>query len=205
MREFLYVHKNGLALRKVAVEDLELLLDLKTESWFGTHNIAFLNYADQLDWFDVVRKSPTALYLTVYDTTKDNVRVGLYTIQHIDWINRVVQDGHHVFKEHRGKGYSYPVKEAGVDFVFEVLNIHKIECRVIVNNLASMEPSERIGFKREGVLRQSVFRSGKYLDSWVIGLLREEWEHLPRVEEYGGICNTSYMPKDDKAKVRMAQ
>ena len=194
--EFLYVHKNGIALRKVAVEDLELLLDLKTESWFGTHQIAFLNYADQLDWFESIRKNPNALYLTAYDTSKDNAKVGLYTVQHIDWINRVAQDGHHVFKEHRGKGYSFPVKEAGVDFVFEMLNTNRIEGQVIVNNLASMGPAERVGFQREGTLRQAVYRSGRYLDSWIIGLLREDWERLPRVLAFGGICNTSYTPKD---------
>jgi len=201
--EFLYKHKNGLALRKVDSEDLDILLDLKTESWFGTHNIAFLNYADQLAWFTRESADPNSLYLMVHDMEKqDCPAIGLYTVQHIDWINSVVDDGHHVFKKHRGQGYSYPVKEAGVDFVFEVLNVNRISGDVIVNNLASMGPAERVGFKREGVRRQAVWRSGRYLDSWLIGLLREEWEQLQRVKDYGGICNTSYTPTDDASKVR---
>ena len=143
----------------------------------------------------------------VYDTTKHNVRVGLYTIQHIDWMNGVVEDGHHVFKQHRGQGYSFPVKEAGVDFVFEMLSINKIACQVIVNNLASMGPTDRVGFKVEGISRQAVFRVGKYLDSYILGLLREEWEQLPRVKAFGGVCNVSYTPKDkpkDKSAAQIA-
>ena len=43
----MYIHKNGIRLVKISKEDLPLLRDLKNESWFGTHNISFVNLTDQ--------------------------------------------------------------------------------------------------------------------------------------------------------------
>ncbi len=43
----MYIHKNGLSLRKLERNDLTLLKELKNESWFGTHNISFVNDYDQ--------------------------------------------------------------------------------------------------------------------------------------------------------------
>ena len=43
----MYKHKNGITLIKITQQDLPLLLNLKNESWFGTHNISFVNEYDQ--------------------------------------------------------------------------------------------------------------------------------------------------------------
>ena len=43
----MYIHKNGIALRKLERTDLPKLKDLKNESWFGTHNITLLNDYEQ--------------------------------------------------------------------------------------------------------------------------------------------------------------
>ena len=48
----MYNHKNGIVLRKLEKEDLFLLKELKNESWFGTHNITFVNEQDQEKWFN---------------------------------------------------------------------------------------------------------------------------------------------------------
>jgi RimJ/RimL family protein N-acetyltransferase len=35
---------------------------------------------------------------------------------------------------------------------------------------------EQLGFKREGVLRQCVYKKGHFEDEYIYGLVREEWE-----------------------------
>ena len=35
---------------------------------------------------------------------------------------------------------------------------------------------EKVGFRREGVLRQDTYRDGRYWDTIVMGMLREEWK-----------------------------
>jgi len=192
----MYIHKEGIALRKLEREDLPLLKELKNESWFGTHNINFLNDLDQQRWFESLN-SKTHLILIGIEASSDE-RVGLYKIQNIDWYNRTYDSSHDVFKSHRGKGFSKPVLCAGTDFAFEVLNMNRIDGQVLENNIASMKSAEYVGFTKEGVRRKSIYKCGEWLDSIHIGLLKSDWEKLDRIKGYGGICNVSYTPKNNK-------
>lgn len=192
----MYIHKNGICLRKIEREDLGLLKDLKNESWFGTHHTSFLNDLDQERWFESLDSRNTLILIAI--EVKTNDKVGLYKIQNIDWISRRYDSAHDVFKEHRGKGLSKPVVCAGTDFAFEVLNMNRIDGEVLENNVASRKSAEFAGFKEEGIRRKSIFKCGEYLNSIHIGILREDWEQLDRIKQYNGICNTSYTPKNDK-------
>jgi RimJ/RimL family protein N-acetyltransferase len=192
----MYIHKEGIALRKIEREDLVLLKELKNESWFGTHNINFLNDLDQERWFESLNNK-THLILIGIDIKSDE-RVGLYKIQNIDWYNRTYDSSHDVFKSYRGIGYSKPVLCAGTDFAFEVLNMNRIDGQILENNIASIKSAEYAGFIKEGVRRKSIYKCGEWLDSIHIGLLKNDWEKLDRVKGYGGVCNISYTPKNNK-------
>jgi RimJ/RimL family protein N-acetyltransferase len=190
----MYKHKNGFTLKKLEKEDLHILKNLKNESWFGTHNISFVNDIDQERWFDSLNSNKN-LFLIAYKTETDE-RIGLYKIQNIDWVNRKYDSAHDVFENQRGKGYSKPVLEAGVDFGFEVLNMNRIDTEVLENNLASYKSALYVGFIQEGVKRKCIHKCGDYLDSNFLGILKDEWKELNRVKNYGDICNMSYIPKN---------
>ena len=189
----MYIHKNGLTLRKLERGDLKLLKELKNESWFGTHNINFVNDLDQERWFEQLNSS-TTLILKAYNIKGDTV--GLYKIQNIDWVNRKYDSAHDIFKEHRGNGYSKPVLEAGVDFGFEVLNMNRIDTEVLENNIASLKSALWVGYIEEGRKRKCIHKCGEYLDSIFLGILKEDWCKLERVTQYKGVCNSSYQPKN---------
>lgn len=192
----MYIHKNGLSLIKVSKEDLGLLKDLKNESWFGTHNIYFVNDTDQEKWFNSLGNNKLIL---IAINTKTQEKVGLFKINDIDWVNRKCSEGHDTFKDQRGKGYGKLILEAGIDFVFEVLNMNRVEAEVLENNIASQKCCSYIEYPQEGVKRKAIHKCGEYLDSIQYGLLYQEWKNLDRVKnKYKGICNKSYIPKDGK-------
>jgi RimJ/RimL family protein N-acetyltransferase len=62
-----------------------------------------------------------------------------------------------------------------VRFAFEQLNLNKVRLRVYDFNLRGIKSYLKLGFKQEGVLRQELFKDGKYHDIVMMGLLREEW------------------------------
>ena len=192
--EMIYKHKNGIGLRKVERSDLPLLKDTKNSSWFGQHTIAFLNDYNQERWFESLddRKN---MVLVACDSGEP---VGLYKISNIDWMNRYYDSAHDVFASARGKGYGKTVLEAGVDFGFEVLNMHRLDTEVLENNKASLKCALYCGFIEEGIKRKSIHKCGEYLDSIVLGILQDEWKELERVKHYGGVCNVSYQPKNNK-------
>jgi RimJ/RimL family protein N-acetyltransferase len=192
----MYKHKNGITLKKLEKEDLVLLKYLKNESWFGTHNISFVNDLDQENWFSSLNSNRNLFLIAYKENTQE--KIGLYKIQNIDWINRKYDSAHDVFDNQRGKGYSKPVLEAGVDFGFEVLNMNRIDTEVLENNLASYKSALYVGFIQEGIKRKCIHKCGEYLDSNFLGILREDWMNLERIQNYGKTCNLSYIPKNYK-------
>lgn len=76
---------------------------------------------------------------------------------------------------YRGKGYGSDTLKTLISYGFNDLNLNKIWCEVYESNKA-VEIYRKIGFKDEGVLRQHVYKNGKYLDSYILSMLRSEYE-----------------------------
>jgi RimJ/RimL family protein N-acetyltransferase len=188
----IYCHKNGIGLRKVERSDLPILKELKDESWYGTRTTAIVNMDDQERWFDSWTNTNSSLYLIAdqLPPTSPPNPIGLYRLLRIDWVSRCYESGHDVFKHARGRRLSNPVLEAGVDFGFEMFNMHRIETEYMPGNI-SRKAAAYAGFIPEGIRRKAIYKNGIYYDSEFAGLLREEWLELPRVKAYEGVCNTS--------------
>ena len=43
-------------------------------------------------------------------------------------------------------------------------------------NIAAVRAAEKIGFKKEGIIRKGGFAKGKFVDACLLGILREEWK-----------------------------
>lgn len=190
----MYIHKNGITLIKIDNEDLEVLKNLKNESWFGTHTTSFVNTHDQNKWFNSLDSNNQI----ILKATSSNYFIGVYKISNINWINRSYDSAHDIIKEFRGRGFSKKVLEAGVDFGFEVLNMNRLNTEVIENNIASLKSALWVGFEKEGIKKEAVYKCNGYLDSIVLGIIRTNWIKLERVKNYNNLCNISYTPKNEK-------
>lgn len=190
-----------MTLRKMGRHDLKELKALKDESWFGTHNITIINMDEQEKWYESMIGNPRHMVLIVEDNRVDDDSepvgpIGVYKVSNIDWQNGRYDSAHDVFQAYRGKGYGKILLEAGIDFGFEVLNTHRIDTEVLENNIASQKCAKYAGFQEEGLKRRCVHKCDQWLNSIFYGLLREDWRELERVKAMGGVCNTSYQPKD---------
>lgn len=116
-------------------------------------------------------------------------RLGIATFYNIDRHNRSLQIGGHIFPEHRKSNKAFKGWCAGIDFAFEMLNMNRVYGEVLETNTGALKLDDAT-MTREGVKRQACYQSGRYLDSVIFGLLREEWEQSERVKAYGGFCNT---------------
>ena len=59
-----------------------------------------------------------------------------------------------------------------VQYLFDTTPAHRLEAYTEVANIAEQRALEKIGFEREGVLRGTIFRAGKWRDNIVYALLR---------------------------------
>ncbi len=83
-------------------------------------------------------------------------------------------------KDYRGRGYGSDMLRTIMKYGFNDLNLNRIWCEVYSNN-AAIEIYEKVGFVREGTLRQNVFKDGEYLDSTILSILKDEYyEKYPR-------------------------
>jgi [ribosomal protein S5]-alanine N-acetyltransferase len=80
--------------------------------------------------------------------------------------------------EHRGRGLGTAAQAMLVTYLFRYTLANRLEAQTDAENLAEQAALERIGFRREGVLRGVRFRHGVWRDMVIYGLLRDE-AHLP--------------------------
>jgi RimJ/RimL family protein N-acetyltransferase len=93
---------------------------------------------------------------------------------------RVLEISYSFIPSERGKGYGTEALNMIVDFLFLSKDAVRIQAQTDARNFASQKILEKVGFKKEGVLRKSFFIRGEWKDSWIYGILREEWKE-PRV------------------------
>ncbi|UAB95747.1 GNAT family N-acetyltransferase [Dactylosporangium vinaceum] len=77
----------------------------------------------------------------------------------------------------RGKGYTTAAVRALCRYGFERLGLVRIVWRAHVGNDASRRVAEKVGFKVEGVQRDSCVQRGRRVDGWTATLLRPDLTH----------------------------
>ena len=75
-----------------------------------------------------------------------------------------------------GHGYATESARALLGWAYDTLDLNRVQAEVDTRNPASARVLEKLGFTREGTLREDCIVDGVVSDSWVYGLLRREWE-----------------------------
>ena len=97
---------------------------------------------------------------TLYEINPQHARAGL---------------GYALMPEYWGKGLAQEAATLAISYGFLELGLHRIEADTEPNNLRSNKVLERLGFQREGLLRERFVHPDGIQDSLVFGLLQPEW------------------------------
>ena len=101
--------------------------------------------------------------------------VSWFTVQHgPSAACRALNIGISLLPRHRGHGYGSAAQRALAEYLFATTLTERIEAETDVENLAEQRALERAGFTREGVLRHSQFRAGRWRDNVIYSVLRAE-------------------------------
>ena len=90
--------------------------------------------------------------------------------------HRRAEIGFALGRARQGKGFGTEAVGLLVAFAFQVLGLHRLEADADPRNEPSLRLLERLGFRREGYLRERYHVNGEVQDSVLLGLLRPEWE-----------------------------
>ena len=83
--------------------------------------------------------------------------------------------GYSLAPSRQGQGLATEAVRRALDFGFDVLGLERVEADVDPRNEASCRLAERLGFQREGLLRNRWRVGGEFADSILYGLLRNEY------------------------------
>ncbi|MHB7935741.1 GNAT family N-acetyltransferase [Staphylococcus haemolyticus] len=100
--------------------------------------------------------------------------IGIVGFKNLDWVNRNSELFIYIGdEEYWGKGYGTQALELIIKFAFNNLNLHMLYLEVFSYNKNATKTYERLGFKQDGILRQSKFQDGKYYDKIIMSKINE--------------------------------
>ncbi|AZR73369.1 hypothetical protein BBF96_08225 [Anoxybacter fermentans] len=78
-------------------------------------------------------------------------------------------------KEYRGQGFEIEAVVLFLDYCFKLLNLRRIAVKVDQDNEEYINSFEKVGFRKEGQLRRSIFKDGRYVDQYVMAIFKDEY------------------------------
>lgn len=160
-------------LRVVEKEDLPLFADWYNNPEF-TGEYVWLpqnTRTEREKWYDSLTSDTKFFFIE----RKDGIKVG--TIAHFPTVNKQAMEiGYILVPNERGKGYCTEAVKIMVDYLFLSRDIVRIQAHTDVKNVGSQKVLEKAGFRKEGILRKSLFNRGEWRDNTVYSVLREEWK-----------------------------
>jgi [ribosomal protein S5]-alanine N-acetyltransferase len=105
----------------------------------------------------------------------DNLFVGTCVLYHFHFPSRRAELGYALGRPFWGLGYMQEALIAFINYAFETLDLNRLEADIDPRNLASAKTLERLGFQKEGLLRERWIVSGEVSDTGFYGLLRKDW------------------------------
>jgi RimJ/RimL family protein N-acetyltransferase len=165
-------------LRAIETDDLN-----RCHSWINDEGVTgtlAINEPHSLlreaSWVERVARSqdPSELALAICLSEGDR-HIGNCGLHGIDMKSRTASLGLFIGEaDCRGQGYGTEVVRTLCVYAFDELNLNKIRLDVYAFNEGAIRTYEKVGFRREGVLRQELYRGGAYHDVIRMGLLRGE-------------------------------
>jgi ribosomal-protein-alanine N-acetyltransferase len=162
-------------LRVVEKEDLPLLAEWSNDpEYLG--EFVWLPQQSRTEWekrYDGLTSDTKWFFVEKKDGTKIGTR--------FHWlIGNLIEISCVLTSDERGKGYGAEATKLLVDYLFLSKNLIRIQAHTDARNMVSQKALQNVGFKKEGIIRKSVFARGEWRDRALFSILREECKELKK-------------------------
>lgn len=169
-------------LRSVEKEDLILLKEWRNNPHFRKNfrEVRELSTLDQEYWFESLSKTKNENFMFVLVDLKTNRVIGAAGLLYINWIIRSADFSFYIGDNDIYIGDDDVSKESVsllLDFSFNILNLNKVWMELYEFDSKKIKFfTELLNFKLDGLLRDNCFYEGKYYNSLIISLLKQEYK-----------------------------
>jgi RimJ/RimL family protein N-acetyltransferase len=170
-------------LRWLAESDVEALFRIFSDGpmmryWSSTPMVSRTEAVELLERIHRQFAEKSALQWGI-ERKEDGELLGTCTLFSIHRGNMRAEIGYCLRSPHWRKGYMSEALAALIDYAFGSLMLRRLEADVDPGNAGSLRILERMGFRREGLLRERWNVGGVIADSVILGLLAREWRTGP--------------------------
>ena len=126
-------------------------------------------------WFDNILMDGSRKDFSIF-TLENNEYMGFCGLKNIE--KPVMKAELYVIidKKYWGRGYGTDTNKILMNYGFNELGLNKIYAYQLLHNPANYKMKQKLGWKRDGLLRQDVYTHGKIIDHYIFSILREDWE-----------------------------
>ncbi|CAK0768679.1 (ribosomal protein S5)-alanine N-acetyltransferase [Gammaproteobacteria bacterium] len=187
MKPAIFITGQQTYLRSLARADLPALLNWTTDREVTRYLYrgAFPAHLETLERaYEAMLNSSIEAEVAI-GTREDDVLIGIGGLHNINTIAhsaelRILLGE----KRYWGKGHGTEATQLLLAWAFEVLNLHKVWLGVNAAQANAVRVYEKVGFTREGLLRDEIWRNGRYYDAARMSLLAAEY----RVQREHWLC-----------------
>ena len=172
--------KKGIYLRAFEYSDLCFLNKLRNDDllFYSTcGNKYYISSERDRKWIeDKIFNNQNQLYLLI-STIEGNISIGYICATNIDYINRKAQWGGIVIvSEFAGKGYGTEASKLLLGHLFEELGMNMVYGFWKEDNGVSLKMAEKLGFQKNGLVRDFVYKQNKFYNAYLYSILKSEYE-----------------------------
>lgn len=152
---------------KAAVRDVRNQYSVR-KSMYTEHEIAL---DEHLGW---VKRLESDVRQIVFVVLVENVVSGVVSVNAIDRLHKKTDWAFYLSENVRG-GLGAALEYALINFVFEKLNMEKLNCEVIETNDSVVKLHKKFGFEEEGFRRENIEKNGNRIGVYFLGLTKNDW------------------------------
>jgi len=170
-----------IGLSAISENELETLMKWRNIPSFRKYFREYreLNMSMQKKWFDKINQD-NSIHMFSISRLEDNKLLGCCGLTYIDWKNRNADLSLYIgFKESYidQKGYAKEASLLLFDYGFNELGLHKIWTEIYEYDERKLDLYKRIGFKKDGILRDNNYHDGNWWDSIMLSVLEQEYNN----------------------------
>ena len=123
-------------------------------------------------WWNALGKDPAKVVFAIRKLTEPPI-IGYVQIVNINAVHRSADLGIRIGAEKdRGQGLGKEALSLAVEFIWNHLNLNRVQLVVFKHNERAIAAYRAVGFKKEGVLRKASFIGGAWVDLVLMAALR---------------------------------
>ena len=170
---------NNIGIRAIESDDLKIIKEWRNDEDLRRYFREYRDFSKGqiMEWYEGMIRSKDFEMFVIEDLSNNEV-VGVTGLTYIDWVNRHCDVHFYV-----GKNSDWIDEKIAptainliLDYGFNYLNMNKLWAEIYEIDQKKLQFFKSKGFKVDAILRDHYFYDGKYVNSNILSLLRNEYK-----------------------------